>query len=245
MYKQFGILKAGETNERLVRQYGEYPEMFVSLLGYVADHTNFRAWSMMEGKMPDSPQDCDAWIVTGSKHGVYDPLPWIEPGCEFVRSCIEANVPVLGVCFGHQLLAKAMGGRVEKSERGWTLGRQTYNVVARPDWMEDAPEQISFRSIHQDQIVEPPPGATLVARSDQCPYAMMAYGDCGFTIQAHPEFSVGFTRALYTLLREDRLPSPLVDEALPLLDLPTDNKLFARWAALFLGVEWPRPRRFN
>ena len=151
--------------------------MFEALLGAADPRLEFATVRVVAGEMPASPGQADAWLVTGSRHGVYDGLPWIEPLKAFLRACVAARVPVVGICFGHQILAEALGGRAVKSDKGWGLGVQDYELVARPGWMDGLPERFSVRALHQDQVVELPPGATVLARSPHCAYAALAYGD--------------------------------------------------------------------
>ena len=144
--------------------------MFERLLGAVDPGLEFATVRVVAGEMPAAPGQADAWLVTGSRHGVYDGLPWIEPLKAFLRACVAARVPVVGICFGHQILAEALGGRAVKSDRGWGLGVQDYEVVARPGWMADLPDRFAVSALHQDQVVALPPGATVLARSAHCAY---------------------------------------------------------------------------
>ena len=151
--------------------------MFEALLAAVDPGLEFATVRVVAGEMPAAPGQADAWLVTGSRHGVYDDLPWIEPLKAFLRACVAARVPVVGICFGHQILAEALGGRVVKSDRGWGLGVQDYELVAHPGWMADLPDRFAVRALHQDQVVALPPAATVLARSPHCDFAALAYGD--------------------------------------------------------------------
>ena len=232
---QIGILLAGKVNDGISARFGEYPDMFEKMLGAVGSPLSFQRWLTVEGEIPDSPDLCDAWMVSGSRHGVYDDLPWIEPACEFLRAAHDADVPTIGVCFGHQLLARAFGGRVIKSDRGWGIGVHDYDILARPPWMADAPGRISLQAIHQDQVVDLPPGAEVLASSEFCPYAALAYSDRAFSIQAHPEFTPEFLQSLLEQLRGDRIPAPIADEALASLGRPLDSALCAKWMFDFMA----------
>ena len=126
---KIGILETGEVNPALRERHGDYPEMFERLLGAVDSSLEFAVVRVVAGEMPAAPGQADGWIVTGSRHGVYDELPWIAPLKAFLRSCIAARVPVVGICFGHQILAEALGGRAVKSEKGWGLGVQAVSYT--------------------------------------------------------------------------------------------------------------------
>jgi GMP synthase-like glutamine amidotransferase len=195
---KIGILETGEVAEVLKRRHGDYPAMFQRLLGAFDPTLEFATVSVVRGEMPAGPHQADGWLITGSRHGVYDDLPWIAPLKRFVRDCIAARVPVVGICFGHQLLAEALGGRVEKSAKGWGVGVHDYHVVSRPGWMTDLPEHFSVGAMHQDQIVEKPADAHVLATSPFCEYAALAYGDpedpTAISVQPHPEFEPGFPR---------------------------------------------------
>ena len=151
---KIGILETGEVHPDLKARYGDYPAMFEALLRTADPTLEFAVVRVVAGEMPASPTQADAWLVTGSRHGVYDDLPWIEPLKAFLRAAVAARVPVIGICFGHQILAEALGGRAVKSDKGWGLGVQDYELVARPGWMDGLPERFSVRALHQDQVVD-------------------------------------------------------------------------------------------
>ncbi len=231
-----GIVETGKVNEALAARHGHYPAMFERLLGRLDPGLRFRTWSAVAGEVPDDPAAADAWLVTGSKHGVYDDLPWIAPLEAFLRAVRAAGRPIVGVCFGHQILAEALGGRAVKSDKGWGVGALEYRVVRRPAWMAGAPERIRVHAMHQDQVVAIPDDATLLATSPFCPYAGLAYGDPeapdAISVQPHPEFDADFMRALIELRAGDAIPPEQSGPALAGLGGPTHSEELARW---FLG----------
>lgn len=235
---KIGILETGEVAPELKALHGDYPAMFERLLGGIDPALEFVTVRVVAGEMPASPADADAWLVTGSRHGVYDGLPWIEPLKVFLRACIATGVPIVGICFGHQILAEALGGRVEKSDRGWGLGVQTYEIVDRQPWMEDLPERFAVSAVHQDQVVALPPGATVLARSAHCPYAALAYGDPAhpdaLTLQPHPEFAAPFVDDLIALRTGTAFAGPLASEARATLGQPVHREAWARLIVDFL-----------
>jgi GMP synthase-like glutamine amidotransferase len=211
---RIGILETGEVHPDLRARHGDYPAMFERLLSAADPSLAFVTVRVVAGEVPAAPQDADAWLVTGSRHGVYDDLPWIAPLKAFLRDCIAQRVPVVGICFGHQILAEALGGTVVKSDRGWGLGVQDYEVVERPSWLADLPDRFAVNALHQDQVVALPPGATVLARSPHCAYAALAYGDIeapvAVSLQPHPEFDHAFMDELIALRSGTAFPA---DEA--------------------------------
>ena len=235
---RIGILETGEVSGDMADKHGSYPPMFRRLLDAADGDLTYQTFSVVRGVMPDDPEQADAWLITGSRHGVYDPLPWMEPLKSFLRDCLARRVPVVGVCFGHQLLAEAMGGKVEKSAKGWGLGVHTYQITTRPDWMETAGDTFSTRAVHQDQIVELPPETVVLARSEFCNYAALAYGDAdapiAISVQPHPEFDADFVREIILSRIGDAVPEDVGTAALETLDQPVHNVDWARWMVRFM-----------
>ena len=168
--------------------FGDYPAMFRKLLGEDAYH--WATYAVDEGELPAGPTDCDAYIVTGSACGVYEPLSWITDAKAFLNAA-KGRAALVGVCFGHQLMADAFGGKVIKSPKGWGVGEHTYRVTAEP-WMDGKVGPIRLPASHQDQVVELPPGAEVWASSDFCRMGGLVWRDQpAITIQLHPEFDPG------------------------------------------------------
>lgn len=189
-----------------------------------------------EGEAPASLGDADAWIVTGSPASVYDDLPWIRDAEQIVRDLVAAERPLVGICFGHQLVAQALGGRVERAPAGWRIGSQHYETVAPVPFFGNAEERhgLTLLASHQDQVVEPPDDAVVWSRSEHCPNAGMLIGERTWTMQAHPEFTPDVVAALYDS-RRARLGDHAVDAALRTLDVPLSNRVVADAIVRFAG----------
>ena len=154
-----------------------------------------RSYDVAAGALPADVGRHDAYLITGSPAGVYDDLPWIAPLKTFLRAA-KGRAKLVGICFGHQIMAEAFGGRVEKSEKGWGVGLHSYPIVQREPWME-ATHLVSVPASHQDQVVLQPPEADVIASSLFTPYAGLAWRDQpAISFQFHPEMSPAFAKAL-------------------------------------------------
>lgn len=227
---KIGILETGAPPQPLQGRFASYGAMFRQLLGPAYA---FATFDVRQGELPDDDRTCDAYVITGSAAGVYDGHPWIAQLTNFVREA-SGRVPMIGVCFGHQLMAEAFGGKVIKSPKGWGIGLHTYQIWKRADWMDDA-HSIAILSSHQDQVVELPGDAQVLAGSDFTAYGVLAYPRRrAISIQSHPEFSPEYARALITLRRDSMFSSALADSALRSLQEPDDRERVAQWFRRFL-----------
>lgn len=214
-----GILQCGHLMPEVAERHGDYTALYSRML---ADQGfTFRTWSVVDMEFPASVNDADGWLLGGSRHGAYDTLPFIAPLEDFVRRIYAEKVPMVGICFGHQIIAQALGGKVEKAAQGWIIGRQCYDF--------DGLGQVALNAWHQDQIVTPPVGAHVIARNDLCAYAALAYDGPALTVQAHPEFS---NETLGDLVRFRRghpgYPDATMDRARADTAKPNDNRALSR-----------------
>jgi GMP synthase-like glutamine amidotransferase len=225
---KLAILETGRPPAPLADQFGDYPSMFERLLG---DGFEVESFDVTAGQFPQIGAH-DAYLITGSPAGVYDPLPWIEPLMHFIRSADDAKM--VGICFGHQVMAEALGGHVEKSEKGWGAGLHRYTVIQSEPWIDTA-GIVAVPASHQDQVMVQPPNTQVVAASDFTPFAALAWTDRpAISFQFHPEFSPAFAKALIEK-RYDVVPDP--DSAIASLDAPNDNERVAGWIRRFLTDE--------
>jgi GMP synthase-like glutamine amidotransferase len=230
---KIGILETGRPPEQLVPEFGTYCDMFVRLLEDAGLEAEARVYDVQAGVFPSAPEAHDAYLVTGSAAGVYDPLPWIAPLKDFLVSA-KGRAKLVGVCFGHQVMAEAFGGKVIKSPKGWGLGLHAYEVVRREGWMDDARE-VAIAVSHQDQVVERPPEAHVVARSDFTPYGVLAYADQpAISLQHHPEFDPAYACALIERRLETVLSEAQGRAAMETLKQPNDRARVGGWIARFL-----------
>ncbi|CEG58450.1 glutamine amidotransferase-related protein [Legionella fallonii] len=230
-----GILKCDSVSDMFVAEHGQYPQMFASLLCSVDPNLRFTVFDAEQGELPSHVDAADAYLITGSRHGVNDGFPWIAQLEEFIRSLHVVQKKVIGICFGHQLIAKALGGTVIKSPKGWGVGMSQNTVVQVKEWMK--PQQHSFNVLvsHQDQVIDLPEEAEVLAYNDFCPFYMVQVGEHFFTIQGHPEFTKAYSRALM-VSREDTLNEAEFERGVKSLELHEDADLVARWIINFLNA---------
>jgi GMP synthase-like glutamine amidotransferase len=228
---KLAILETGAPPDGVREQFGDYPSMFRRLLGEGAH--DYATFDVAAGELPKAVTDYPAYLVTGSSAGVYDPLPWIAPLKDFLVSA-KGRAALVGVCFGHQVMAEAFGGKAVKSPKGWGLGLHQYEVRQGRDWMDAGPA-IAAAASHQDQVVDLPPGATVIAANGFTPYGMLAYGDQpAISIQLHPEFDPPFAQALIAARRGTRVAEAEADAAIASLEAPNDRLRIGGWIERFL-----------
>jgi GMP synthase-like glutamine amidotransferase len=213
---KIGILQTGHAPDAMRPDTGDYADLFKQLLG--DQGFEFETYDVVDMQFPENVLAADGWLLTGSKHGAYEDHPFIAPLETFIRDAYASGAPMVGICFGHQIIAQALGGKVEKFPGGWAVGRQTY------DWQGDT---VALNAWHQDQVTQRPPGADMVATNDFCENAALVYGDRVFTVQAHPEFENAFTNRLGDERGEGVVPAPLLTAARAAANMPIDNTRIA------------------
>ena len=224
---KIGILETGAPRPHLVPRFGRYDAMIGRLLGPGYETV---AYDVTAGAFPERPEDCAAYVITGSSVGVYDPLPWIGTLRDYLRE-VEGRTKLVGICFGHQIMAEAFGGRVEKSQKGWGLGLHSYAARGGVDWME--PASVAIPVSHQDQVVDKPQRAELLGGSEFTPYGILSYGPGAISFQFHPEFDNDYAEVLVELRRESLDPR-LANQAIASLRQPSDASRVGGWIRRFL-----------
>ncbi len=227
------IIETGLPPPRLRGEYGSYPQMFERLLAAADGSIAFDVVGIAEGAPLPRPQDMEAILITGSSAGVYDQLDWIAPLEDFVRAAYAMRIPMAGICFGHQLIAQALGGTVRKSEKGWGIGRHIYDVVSGNGVIEG--DRLALACAHQDQVTEAPPEAKTFLFSEFTPHAGLLYANgTTLSVQPHPEFTTGFAHAICEL-REGKSPDAVVAAGKASLAQPMDSARVGRAIARFLA----------
>lgn len=234
---KIGILATGITPDELLGTFGSYADMFVQLFDEADCSFEYEVFDVREDEFPENASVCDGWIITGSKFNVYQNLPWMQKLKALILEIHAGNKPMVGICFGHQIIAEAFNGKVDKYEGGWGVGLQRYELTGEFDFIPSSENSFTINSMHQDQVIEKPANAQVFATSDFCQYAGLIYDDRILTIQAHPEFTLEFEDVLVNARKGTVVPLDVAEQGLATLRQPgaaTDSSEVARWMAAFL-----------
>ena len=231
MALHLGILQTDHVRAEFQAEHGDYTDMFHRLFSAVDAEVTFTDYDVQRA-LPQSI-DCDAYVITGSKDSVYEDLPWLPGLVKFLEQVLSEGKKIIGVCFGHQLVAHYFGGRVAAAEQGWGVGVHTARVLQSYDWMQPAGEAVSLLCSHKDQVMALPEGAQLYLSSEFCPLAGFTIGDQVITVQGHPEFEKPYSSALMDM-RQDLLGEAVYQQGKRSLTQPTDEQNFARWLLSFV-----------
>ena len=222
---RIGLLECDDVVGRFPEVKGGYREMFAALL----PNFTFRYYEAHRGQLPGAASECDAWMCTGSKYSVYDGSRWIADLAAFIRA---VDRPYVGICFGHQMLAHAMGGEVAKAKQGWGVGVLPLRILKKESWMEPSLPEVRIQHMHQDQVLRLPEGSVVLGESPHCDIGMFRVGETRLGIEGHPEFTVEYGAALIEARRAQIGEG--AEKALHSLKDKTDGATVGRWIANFL-----------
>lgn len=191
--KRIGLLLVGHIDAGSLHVGGDYPELYTELLAPL--DIELVTYRCDEGQLPESVREQDGWMCSPSRLSVYDDIAWLRDVEQLLRDMVATETPYVGICFGHQLMAQALGAEVRKADYGWGIGAKHYEIVEPQSWM-DSTDDIVLAASHQDQVQQLPSEARLLARSDYCPIGGMLIGERAWTLQVHPEFSPSLADSL-------------------------------------------------
>jgi GMP synthase-like glutamine amidotransferase len=229
------ILQTDILRPELIEQYHSYGHMFSQLFAQQPLAVTVEIYNVVDGHYPPAEQRFSAYLVTGSKADAFGTEAWIETLRRYLLQRYQQGDKLLGICFGHQLLALLLGGACARAEQGWGLGVQHCQVLEQPVWMHPASNQLSLLASHQDQVSRLPDGATLIASSAFCPIAAYAIGQQVLCFQGHPEFVPEYAQALLRVRQPSFAPTHY-QQALDSLQTPHQGSRTAQWMLRFVAA---------
>ena len=228
-----GLLLCDDVRDHMQPEHGNYPDMFQTLLEQQNSELQVTTYRALDGELPKQTNECDGWLISGSRHSVNDPFPWIAELEDFVKQLYLDGQKTVGICFGHQLMAKALGGNVIESEKGWGVGLSKNTIVQPCDWMQPELSTLNILVSHKEQVERLPDVATVVAASEFCPYYMLTFGNHFLSIQGHPEFTPAYSVALIKN-RQSVIPQAVAQKGIESVEQRIDSAIAAQWILNFL-----------
>ena len=218
------ILQAGPINKGLIQDYPSYDKMFSSLLNDKMQFFDVDVYNIYENIFPENLDNYNAFIITGSAYGVYEHHSWIQELFEVIKKIVHLKIPLLGICFGHQAIAQALGGHVIKSSKGWGVGIKEI-TTKKYNCLLGNFNKLSLIFFHQDQVVKLPDNAELIAGNSFCNISSFSIGDSVLTLQAHPEFNRDFSLKLLYARKSSIEPKTYLESTNELETLEHDGEL--------------------
>ena len=197
------VLMTNTDESEFAQQHPKDGEKFTAMIHSVRPDWTVKVFDVKADQFPQESDRFDGWLITGSPASVHDDAPWIPRLAELIRKLNARRDPVFGACFGHQIIATALGGRVERNPGGWVFGLTETRMEGQP---------IRLYSSHIQQVTALPEGARLAGGNEECPIGSYAIGDHILTTQYHPEMSHDFIKALVEEYADD-LPPEVVTRA--------------------------------
>ena len=232
---KLGILRTDAVRPELEPAFGQDPDMFSALLRHADPDLEYVVYDVEVGEYPVDIDEVDAYLITGSKSSVYEDQPWIIELMAFIRALNARHKKLLGICFGHQLVAQALGGKTEKSAKGWGVGLHTHRFATAPSWHDQGDVDLHILVSHQDQVVVVPDSARVLAASEFCENAVCQIGNHILTFQGHPEFVPAYSRELLSIRRE-RIGEAVYAAGMASLSGVHQGQRVARWMLNFLNA---------
>jgi len=230
---RIGILETDELRPEIKQKYGSYADMFQQLFLSVDAGLEFNVYQVIDGQYPASIDECDAYLITGSQLSAYDNNEWLLKLREYVVYLHQQKKKLIGICFGHQVIAHALGGETKRSDKGWGVGNKTSEIKVVKQWMDKNEKSFSLLFSHQDQVTSLPQGSELIASNDFCKISSFQLGDHILCFQGHPEFSEDYLSYLINK-RRDLIGEDIVKQAQDSLKTKHDGKRVAKWLVNFI-----------
>lgn len=231
---KIGILQCDSVLEEFQAQFGDYPQMFITLFKQLDNNLQFQIYDIRKKEYPHELNECDAYITTGSRLSVYENIDWLDEFKHFLRRINQGSQKLVAVCFAHQLVAEVFGGTTKKSDKGWGVGISTNQIISPKAWMTPYQTTLNIVVSHQDQVTSLPKQANILATSDFCPNFMFSYGENILAIQGHPEFTDEYSETLMKH-RKEKIGKSRLEQGISSLQKTSDELLFARWMLRFMS----------